>query len=113
MQNFNMKNNNAHLKRFKTGRAKSLKRTNRKKISAAISENYLLMLQIYCLDKKEATMKSKLRYKGTTGRSVSPAVKRNHSLFAAIVSFVNEYLFLLKRGKTAMAMGRAINLQEV
>lgn len=105
MQNLYMKNNNAHLRRYRTGRSKSLAlRTNKRRFSSNISENYLMMLQIYCLNKKEAAAKKELRYEGRIRRPANAAAKPSLSISATIISYLNENLSLFKKGKTGMAM---------
>lgn len=99
-----MKNKNTQLRRFKAGTPKSAGlNSSRKNFSPRISTNYKMMLELYCLNKKEAASKG-LKYQRLGARTVSSTAKPAFSISAAIVSFFEESFLLLKKVKPRMAM---------
>ncbi|MEJ7678221.1 MAG: hypothetical protein WKG06_10245 [Segetibacter sp.] len=91
---------------MKTGKPRNpgLK-TNRRRKSAGLATNYGMMLQIYCLNKNEETMKKGLKYeKLVSGKSIPAASKPSYSISAMVVSFLNESLLLLKKVRPGVAI---------
>lgn len=76
-----------------------------KRKAAGVATNYALMLQIYCINKKEAEKNKELKYiKPRAGRSISAASKPSYSISAMIASFFNESLLLLKKVRPGVAI---------
>jgi len=101
-----MKNNITHSRRLKAGRPKTAGlNTTRRSFSPGIATNYKKMLELYCINKEEASAKKDLKYQRLNVRkSVRPAAKPSFSIAAAIISFFEESLLLLKKLKPRMAM---------
>lgn len=101
-----MRRNTTQFRNPKTGKPKNpgLK-TNRKRTASSLSSDYGMILQIYCLNKKEGTTKKELKYeKLISGKSISATAKPSYSIPAKIVSFFNESLLLLKKIRPGVAM---------
>ncbi len=101
-----MRNNITSLRRLKAGKPKNEGlNTNRKNFSPAISTNYKIVLEIYCLNKKKVSEKKELKYQRLGRRkSVNTTVKPSFSISAAVISFFEESLLLLKKLRPGMAM---------
>lgn len=101
-----MRNNITPLRRLKAGRPKNAGfNTTRKNFSPAISTNYKMVLELYCLNKKEVSAKKELKYpRLRRHKRVSTTVKPSFSILAAVISFFEESLLLLKKLKPGMAM---------
>lgn len=101
-----MRRNTTQLRNLRTGKPKNpgLK-TNPGRKSAGVATNYSMMLQIYCLNKKEAAIKKELKHeKLILNRSIPTASKPSYSITAMIVSFLNESLLLLKKLRPGVTM---------
>lgn len=101
-----MPRNYTQLRNLRTGKPKTpgLK-TNRRKTSSRLTTDYGLMLQLYYLNKKEATMKRELKYeKLFTKKTLPNTPKPSHVISGKIVSFYNESLVLLKKLRQGIAM---------
>lgn len=101
-----MRKNITPLGRLKAGRPKTTGlKTHRKNYSSGISTNYKIMLEIYCINKKEAGAKRELKYQSLGVRkSVSRTVNPSFSIRGAISSFFEESLLLFRKLKPRMAM---------
>lgn len=100
-----MRNNTTYVRTFNAGRPKSGINTARKRSSSNISTNYKMMLELYCINKKEVLASRQLKYQRLhERRSASTTAKPAFSLSAAIVSFFEESLFLLKKPKPQIVM---------
>lgn len=100
-----MRNNFTHLTRYKTGKPRtSALKVNKKRLPSNISANYMLVLQIYYINKKENAAKKELKYKRTVRRSRSIMTKSPFSFYAAITGLFNINLSLLRKAKSGMAM---------
>jgi len=100
-----MRNKNTSIRIPKAGRPKRAGNKNRKTFSPGISANYRIMLELYCINKKEAVAKKELKHQRLRlRRSVNPAQKSSYSITAAIISFFEESLLFLKKSKPGMAM---------
>lgn len=100
-----MRNRSTQLRRFKAGPPKGARlETGRKTFSGDISTNYKIMLELYCIN-KEAMAKKDLRYQRLTTRKPAQTIfKPAFSISAAMTSFFEESLLLLKKLKPKLAM---------
>ncbi len=101
-----MTRNYTQLRNLRTGKPKNpgLK-TNRRKTSSRLTIDYGLMLQLYYLNKKEATMKRELKYeKLFTKDSLPNTSKPSYIISGKLVSFYNESLLILKKLRQGIAM---------
>lgn len=101
-----MERNYTHLRNLRTGKPRNPgSKTNRRKTSSRLTTDYGLMLQLYYLNKKEATMKRELKYKKLVTKK-SPANTSNLSyvISGKIVSIYNEGLLLFKKLRSGIAM---------
>ena len=101
-----MKNNRTGLRRLKAGRPKTIANdSSRKRFSTGVSTNYKMMLEIYCINKKEASGKKDLKYQGVgLAKRGGSSVKPSFSISAAVISFFEESLLLLKKLKPRIAV---------
>lgn len=91
-----------HIRRFTAGRPRVL-RTSRRS-SSTIATNYKMMLEIYCINKKNAAKRSLTCEKARLHPSVSTTVKPEFSISSALVAFLEESFLLLKKLKPRFAM---------
>src|SRR4051812_7528196 len=101
-----MKNNSTGLRQLKAGRPKTVANdSSRKSFSTGASTNYKMMLEIYCINKKEASGKKDLKYQRIgVGKRSSSGVKPSFSIATVIISFFEESLLLLKKLKPRIAV---------
>ncbi len=100
-----MTRNYTQLRNLRTGKPKNpgLK-TNRRKTSSRLTIDYGLMLQLYYLNKKEATMKRELKYELFNKNALPNTSKPSYVISGKIISFYNESLVLLKKLRQGIAM---------
>lgn len=88
-----MKKNYTHFTPLKTGRPKArASSAHRKRFSSKLSDNYKAALQIYCLNKTQASIKKELIYKKSgTGITDKTTQKSSISIMAWVAPFFNLY----------------------
>jgi len=100
-----MKENKTHAKRLKAGRPKTPGLKKRTTSLSGVSTNYKIMLELYCINKKEGLHKDELKYHAVGVRKGATAEARpSFSIAATILSFFEESLFFLRKSKAGMAM---------
>jgi len=94
-----MKRNYTSPTQYKSGKPRiPVLYTNRKKFPSDLSDNYKMILQIYCLNKKEACTKKEIKYEklplGATDKNIS---KSSFSILTLVTSFFTSNLNLFKK----------------
>ena len=102
-----MKKNTTQPGRLRAGIPKTVGlNSHRKSFSPNVSTNYKLLLEIYCINKKEADMKKELKpHSVIRRRSPARTIKKpSFSVTTTVISFFHESLLLLKKMKPGIAM---------
>ena len=103
---FSMTKKSTQIRNLRTGKPKNPSVTsNRRRKGLDLETNYAIMLQLYYINKKEASMKKHVKCeKLFSAKSIPAAPKPSYSISAKIHSFVSDSLLLLKKLRPGIAM---------
>jgi hypothetical protein len=91
-----------YSRRFTAGRPRVL--TTSRRSSSTLAVNYKMMLEIYCINKRNAIKKPLSCERALLHPSISTTVKPEFSISSALVAFFEESFLLLKKLKPRFAM---------
>lgn len=98
--------NYTQSKRFTAGSPKSgMLKVNRKRFSSNLSDNYKLMLQLYCINKQQTAFRKEIKYEvKILSKSTDPVPKPSYSALARLVPFFTADFSLIKKVKQGIAL---------
>lgn len=100
-----MRRNITPQRNFKTGRLKSTAlKTTRKKTSSSLANNYELVLQLYCLNKKQAIKKELKCEKLPSVTASQTETKPVFSITAWIVPFFTANFSFMKKVRQGISL---------